>query len=271
MDLAVGTMAGMALREPLDPGRVVVVTPWRIEAVSETESTNLDLLQAAARGAPEGIVRVADFQSGGRGRLDRVWSSPPGAGLTFSMLLRPLVPMPSWGWLPLVAGLALAETIGYEARLKWPNDLLLGQSRRKAAGILVQSGDGVAVVGIGINVSTTTEELPVPTATSLWAEGITDRLDREALLGDLLGRFGAHYQAWQAAAGDAELSGVAAGYRAACQTIGQRVSVQAPGGELIGDAVGIDSDGRLVVRPDGATDAIAVAAGDVTHLRAISR
>src|SRR2546421_684603 len=87
-------------------------------------STNVDLLHAAADGAPEGIVRVAHFQNGGRGRLDRSWSSPPGAGLTFSVLLRPAVPTPTWGWLPLLAGVALAQAVGADAKLKWPNDVL---------------------------------------------------------------------------------------------------------------------------------------------------
>src|SRR5207302_4121878 len=121
---------------------------------------------AAADGAPEGIVRVAHFQNGGRGRLDRSWSSPPGAGLTFSVLLRPAAPTPTWGWLPLLAGVAVAQAVGAAAKLKWPNDVLLGDQARKVAGILVQSAAGVAVVGIGLNVTTSLAELPVPTATS---------------------------------------------------------------------------------------------------------
>jgi BirA family biotin operon repressor/biotin-[acetyl-CoA-carboxylase] ligase len=271
MDLAVSTMASMMSRAPLDPAQVGVPNGWHIEAVPETASTNFDLLTAGASGAPEGTVLLAHYQRSGRGRMDRVWSSPPGAGLTFSVLLRPQVPAPNWGWLPLLAGLALAETIGDGARLKWPNDLLIGPSDRKGGGILVQSGDGIAVLGIGLNVTTTTDELPVPTATSLATEGFVDRLDREQLLGELLDRLGELYQGWQGAAGDAERSGLAERYRAACQTIGQRVSVQQLAGELIGDAVGVDSDGRLLVTPDGAVEPVPVAAGDVTHLRAISR
>ena len=87
---------------------------------------------------------VAELQSGGRGRLGRSWVSPAGAGLTFSVLLRPAPPAQTWGWLPLLTGLALARTLGSAARLKWPNDVLLGPDGKKVAGILVQSGGGVA-------------------------------------------------------------------------------------------------------------------------------
>jgi len=261
----------MPLRKPLDPARVPVVAPWQIEAVDETGSTNLDLLQAAAAGAPEGEVRVAHFQNGGRGRLDRSWSSPPGAGLTFSVLLRPAVATQTWGWMPLLAGVALARTIGDEARLKWPNDVLLGDQPRKVAGILVQSGAGAAVVGIGLNVTTSIEELPVPTATSLSIEGLATSSDRENLLGEFLRTFDGLYRAWQAASGDAESSGLAAAYRSLCATIGQRVSVQQPAGELIGDAIGVDAEGQLLVIASDGGEPVAVAAGDVTHLRAISR
>jgi BirA family biotin operon repressor/biotin-[acetyl-CoA-carboxylase] ligase len=259
-----------ASRDPLRPDQLGQIDRWRVEVVAATESTNADLLTAAALGAEEGIVRVAEFQSGGRGRLDRSWSSPVGAGLTFSMLIRPRVPLPTWGWLPLLTGLALAQAIGGDARLKWPNDLLLGPDGGKAAGILLQTGDGAAVVGVGLNVTTTRAELPVDTATSLALERIS-RLDRAAILTDFLAGFGRLYADWQDAAGDAEASGLADGYRTSCATLRSTVSVQQPSGELVGDAVGIDSDGRLLVRPSDSNGTVAVAAGDVTHLRSISR
>jgi BirA family biotin operon repressor/biotin-[acetyl-CoA-carboxylase] ligase len=181
------------------------------------------------------------------------------------------VPTPTWGWVPLLAGVALAQTVGSDAQLKWPNDVLLGDQARKVAGILVQSAAGVAVVGIGLNVTTTLEELPVPTATSLSIEGLATSSDRENLLGEFLRTFDRLYRAWQAASGDAEASGLAAAYRSLCGTIGQRVSVQQPDGELIGEAIGVDADGQLLVRATDRGEPVAVAAGDVTHLRAISR
>ena len=134
--------------------------------MGETSSTNADLL-ATARERADRQVLVAEQQTSGRGRLDRVWTSPPRAGLLFSMLVRPRAPIAEWGWLPLLTGVALAEAVqdvaGLACALKWPNDLLLGEQRRKAAGILVQSTEDAVVIGIGLNVSTTLDELPVPT------------------------------------------------------------------------------------------------------------
>ena len=131
--------------------------------VERTGSTNTDCAARARAGAPEGLVLAAEEQTAGRGRLGRTWLSPPRAALTFSVLLRPAgVPPARRGWLPLLAGVATATAVrhvsGLDARLKWPNDLLLGP--RKLAGILAeQSGDAV-IVGIGVNVSAARGELP---------------------------------------------------------------------------------------------------------------
>ena len=111
--------------------------------------------------------------------------------------------MTGWGWLPLLAGLALRRTVGAGARLKWPNDLLLGPDDGKVAGILVQAAEGAVVVGIGLNVTLTAAELPVPTATSLALQGIR-QLDRTALLAGFLTEFDAVLARWLAADGDAE-------------------------------------------------------------------
>ena len=142
---------------------------------------------------------VAELQTGGRGRLDRSWSSPSRAGLTFSVLLRPTVPVPGWGWLPLLAGLALRRTVGGDAALKWPNDLLLGPDDGKVAGILAQAGEGAVVIGVGLNVTLTAAELPVPTATSLALQG-AGQLDRTVLLAGFLTELDAVLGRWQAPA-----------------------------------------------------------------------
>jgi BirA family biotin operon repressor/biotin-[acetyl-CoA-carboxylase] ligase len=259
-------------RQPVDADAVTarLAGRWLVEAVAETGSTNADLLAAAAAGAAAGTVLVAELQTGGRGRLGRSWESPPGAGLTFSVLLRPAPPVSTWGWLPLLTGLALARALGSQARLKWPNDLLLGARGGKAAGILVQSGDDAVAVGVGVNVSTRQEELPVETATSLLLEGHRE-LDRAELLVGFLGRFDGLYTAWQAHGGDARSSGLADGYRAVCATLGSEVSVELGSHTLIGRAVDLDDDGRLLVQPAGGGAPVGVAAGDVTHLRGIIR
>ena len=146
--------------------------------VARTGSTNTDCAARARAGAPEGLVLAAEEQTAGRGRLGRTWLSPPRAALTFSVLLRPAgVPPARRGWLPLLAGVATATAVrhvsGLDARLKWPNDLLLGP--RKLAGILAeQSGDAV-IVGIGVNVSAARAELPVTAAAVLPAAAAAGR------------------------------------------------------------------------------------------------
>lgn len=240
----------------------------RVTVVEESPSTNAVLLEDSS--APDRTVLLAELQTAGRGRLDRTWTSPRGAGLTLSVLLRPPVPLPVWGWLPLLAGVALHEAVvsatGVPAGLKWPNDLLAGPELRKAAGILAQSSGDVAVIGIGLNVSTTADELPVPTATSLALAG-ADEVDRTELAVAILRRLDARAAQWADVGGDAEACGLAAAYRDACRTLGSDVRVTLGDGDALeGRAVGIDGTGRLLVRT--AAGERTVGAGDVEHVRA---
>lgn len=244
---------------------------WRsLQVVASTGSTNADLVAAARDGAPEGVVLVTEEQTLGRGRLDRGWVSPPQAGLTLSVLLRPPADIPPrrWGWLPLLAGVALADAVRglaeVTARLKWPNDLLLGEQRRKAAGVLAEVVDDAVVIGIGLNVSTRRDELPEH-ATSLGAEAAAS-VDRDPLLRAILREVESRYRRWCGTLGDAVGSGLLSSYVEACDTLGRNVSVAVPGGGSIGGrAEAIDSAGRLLVRTGAELHALA--AGDVTHLR----
>lgn len=228
---------------------VVVGGGWRVEVVASTGSTNADVAARARAGEPAGLVLVAEEQTVGRGRLGRSWSSPPRAGLTFSALLT-VAPSP---WAPLLAGVAvcraLGEAAGLDARLKWPNDVLVGD--RKLCGILAEVAAGQVVLGIGLNVSTRSDELPPDRpATSVLLEGGT--ADRLTLLRAIL----------RALAGDAS----ADDYRALCSTLGREVSVHLPDETVAsGVAARIDAEGRLVVT--GPQGEVAYAAGDVVHLR----
>lgn len=239
--------------------------------VSAVASTNAEVAAAARGGAAEGFVLVAEEQTAGRGRLDRSWSSPRGAGLTLSVLLRPATPMLTWGWLPLLAGLATLDAVREvsetQAGLKWPNDLLLGPGQAKAGGILAESEHGAVVLGIGVNVSTTAQELP-PGATSMLLEGAV--VSRELLLVELVVALASRYLAWARAAGDAEGSGLIGDYREACATLGRAISVQLPQGRsLHGIAEAIDPSGGLQVRAaDGRLTT--VVAADVVHVRPVS-
>jgi BirA family biotin operon repressor/biotin-[acetyl-CoA-carboxylase] ligase len=248
---------------------------WRaVDVTAVTGSTNADLLARAADGEPEGAVLAAEQQDAGRGRMGRSWVAPPRAALTFSMLLRPRdVPPARRGWLSLLAGVAAASSVravaGVDATLKWPNDVLVRGA--KLGGILAEAAGQAVVIGIGLNVSTGPDELPplgpgALAATSLRLSG-SARLDREALLADLLAGFERRYRAWSQVLGDAERSGLHAEYTRLSATLGRRVRVERPAGQhLVGLAIGIDPDGRLLVRESPAAE-LAVAAGDVVHLR----
>jgi BirA family biotin operon repressor/biotin-[acetyl-CoA-carboxylase] ligase len=241
-----------------------------LRVVEETGSTNTDLLAEAAAGGPEGSVLVAEAQTAGQGRLERQWVSPPRSGLTFSVLLRPTVPPLRLAWLPLLAGVAVqravAELTTVPAALKWPNDLLLGPYGRKVAGILAQATGGAVVLGVGLNVTNRRDELPREDATSLAVED-TGPTDRGTLLVALLRQFAEEYARWQGAGGDPEASGLLAAYTKVCDTVGRRVTVSLPNGDqLAGEALGVDTVGRLLVRTaDGQQRP--VAAGDVLHVR----
>jgi BirA family biotin operon repressor/biotin-[acetyl-CoA-carboxylase] ligase len=262
-DLDRPPLSERALRAALvRPGSFV--TDLRV--VAETGSTNDDVAALARAGAPEGTVLVAEAQTAGRGRLDRAWTSPPRAGLTFSLLLRPAVPIARRTWIPLLAGLAVHRAVArlgaVETRLKWPNDLLLGDDLAKAGGILAQAEGSAVVVGIGLNVTTRRAELPAG-ATSLAAEA-AECTDRDPVLRAVLRALGELYSPWS---GDP--ARIRPEYEAACATIGREVRVQLPDGSaLTGTATGLDDTGRLIVAtPDGDRP---VSAGDVTRIRSVT-
>jgi BirA family transcriptional regulator, biotin operon repressor / biotin---[acetyl-CoA-carboxylase] ligase len=262
--------------------------PWRrLVLKAATGSTNADAVAAADSGEPEGLVVVAEQQTAGRGRLGRTWISPPRAGLAASVLLRPgqadsgrgwpATSATSYGWLPLLAGVALVAAVdrlaALEATLKWPNDLLV--SGGKCGGILaevVPGSNGIppaVVVGVGLNVTLRRDELPTtPTglpATSLQLAG-AEATDRDPLLRALLREFFTWYDRWRSAGGDPQACGLRDAYLRSCATVGREVRVLLPSSEEVtGLASSVDADGRLVVRADGRDRP--VAAGDLVHLR----
>ncbi|UTT63036.1 biotin--[acetyl-CoA-carboxylase] ligase [Microcella humidisoli] len=238
-------------------------------------STNSELVARAELLPDLAVVATAD-QTAGRGRLGRVWSAPPGSALAVSLLVRhDGAPDPRrLGWLPLMAGVALARTarsLGVEGvGLKWPNDVLVdaaGGPARKLSGILTELATEGVVVGAGLNLSMTADELPVPTATSLALQGVpvdAGLVDRAlaAALHELL----SVVAQWRAVTDPAELRAV---IEPELRTLGRAVRVDRPGlAPLLGTAESLDDDGRLRVRSLAEGEGIvAVAAGDVTHLR----
>ena len=257
-------------RPSLDPAPLAALAPDLVVEVLETAtSTNAVAADRAREGATEGLVVVAEHQTAGRGRLDRSWEAPARSSLTFSLLVRPTVPAADWPWLPLLTGYTVAKALraeGYDAGVKWPNDVLAGD--RKLVGILVERVETptgpAAVLGVGLNVSLTEDELPVPAATSLALESGAEP-DRTHLLVELLRSLLEAYDAWQAGGTDAT-GRLRSSYAAACLTVGRDVRVDLPGGQVLtGRATGIDEAGRLVVL--GADGETVVGAGDVVHVR----
>ncbi|AND17069.1 biotin--[acetyl-CoA-carboxylase] ligase [Rathayibacter tritici] len=243
----------------------------RILVLESAGSTNDELRErACAEPAawPHLSVIATDDQRAGRGRLGRVWQAPAGRTLAASTLVdASALGGAATGWLPLVAGAALARALAPlvdgDVAVKWPNDVLI--DGRKAAGILAERlPDGRVVVGTGVNLLLSEQELPVPTATSLALAGAS-RTSADAVLAAFLAEFSALLNPLLAR-GDAESSGAAAAVRASCTTLGTRVRLELPDGtQEEGTAAALDSDGSLVLEQGGVRRSFL--AGDVTHLR----
>jgi BirA family transcriptional regulator, biotin operon repressor / biotin---[acetyl-CoA-carboxylase] ligase len=264
-----------SLRAPLDTaalrdGLAGPGLPWRqLDVVTETGSTNADLIARAEGGADiDGSVLLAEYQNAGRGRHGRQWSAPPRAQIALSVGVGAAsVPRSGWGWLPLAAGVAVADALtgcGVAAGLKWPNDVLADGS--KLAGILaeVAAPMSVIVLGLGLNVSLTADEAPDPVATSLLMLE-SSALDRNTLARRILRELAARIDAWRSAGGaDAALI---ADYQHHSLTLGSRVRAILPGDrEVVGIAQAIDETGRLCIDTGG--EIVAISAADITHLRA---
>ncbi len=232
---------------------------WHLEYVERADSTNA---LAGAEPTDRRVV-VTDHQQAGRGRMGRIWETPAGEALTMSATIDPGLPDVDWPWVPLLAGLVVAEALdpyGLHASVKWPNDVLV--DGLKVAGILVErvvsaQGQPLAVVGIGLNVHQ--QELPVPTATSLARCGV--RATRVDLLRGVLSGLEQVVSALPA-----DLGQLRSRFAGRCVTVGQVVDVHLPSGEVRrGRAREVDPRGCLVVDTEGA--ALVVSAGDVVHVR----
>ncbi len=245
-------------------------TGWRaVDVVTETGSTNADLLARSAQGEDiDGAVLLAEHQTAGRGRHGRHWSAPQRSQLALSVgVAADTVPTAGWGWLTLATGVAVADAIaevsGIEVGLKWPNDVMAGDG--KLAGILaeVAAPQQRIVVGLGLNVTMTAQEAPDPAAVSLAMLG-SAVIDRTVWAGAVLRHLADRIAAWRAAGGaDAAL---VSDYRRHSCTLGAQVRADIPGGhQVIGVAEAIDDTGRLVINTGDTT--VMVSAGDVTRLR----
>jgi BirA family biotin operon repressor/biotin-[acetyl-CoA-carboxylase] ligase len=247
-----------------------VIFSTELHRFRSVSSTNSEVARFALEGAEEGLCVIADEQTAGRGRLQRRWQSPPGAGLYFSLLLRPKFATERWPLLTLMAAVACHSTLRFACGLlpdiKWPNDILV--DGRKICGILAETLESPAgravVLGIGINLKSEAlpEELRLA-ATSV--EEATGRLsDREAILQTLLAALADNYQLLQTGTGNSQI--LKAWCDASSYARGRLIRVTTEQRIIEGITRGLEDDGALRVETsDG--DTTIVRTGDVTSLR----
>lgn len=245
----------------LDPdvlSRTIFAGEGKFHHFTSVGSTNAEAMRAAAAGAPEGSVFLADEQTAGRGRSDHSWHSPAGSGLYVSVVLRPALAANEVLWLSLIAGLAAHDAIrrvtGHVCDLRWPNDLMAGGAlETKLGGVLTEMGNGpggarLAVIGVGINVNQA--EFPPEIAGSATSLRLATGREwpRQALLSALLQSLDKEYRALQS---DARAAGADVVHRFAeysSYAQGARVQVDDhSAASFTGVTAGLDQRGFLRV------------------------
>lgn len=231
----------------------------------EISSTN-DLAIERIDSGESSFVVVTDFQSAGKGRLDRIWEAPKESSILISIVER-LAEVNNQGWLNLWAAntvkKVLVKNFFIEIKLKWPNDLVIsnGISYFKLGGILSRIHKGKVIFGIGINFSQDQNELPIASATSLKLQAVNYR-KREEVLADLISTFHLNWQS-EAVSSDFPTADTFREYQASSHSLGREVSVSLSNGQFIsGIAEGLAADGALLVRTQSG-EIRTVTAGDV--------
>jgi BirA family biotin operon repressor/biotin-[acetyl-CoA-carboxylase] ligase len=222
------------------------------------DSTNRVAMEAVSRGAPEGLLVIAEEQRHGKGRKGRTWSSAKGKSLTFSLVLRPACRAEGLTAIFALAAVKVLGSLAKDVRIKWPNDVLIGD--RKAAGILAEAKDDAVVIGMGLNINERPEELPAgisPAAVSL-AMAIGKQLDRGRILSRIIGTFEKLYVRF-------EREGFVS-FRSEIEDrllyVGSMVTVETGDAKLEGGLLGITDDGYLRLAVAG--EERIVSAGDLT-------
>ena len=228
---------------------------WRVSVVEEIDSTQNYLRTSNPK---SGDLITAEYQSAGRGRLDRKFDAEKSSALLFSFYFEPENEVKNLGYLTLLVGASVTETLNEITnknifKCKWPNDVLFNQ--KKVAGLLAEKTSSGVIVGVGINVSTSKEALPVAHATSIFLA--TDlQINRNELLAKILMNLQRDLQEWQ--------SGIdlTSKYRSLSATIGSQVRIALPDGSSVeAKAVDIDETGSLHL-----DNGQLITVGDVIHL-----
>lgn len=205
---------------------------------------------------PHGTVFIADAQTNGKGRLGRTWESQKKSGIYMSVLIKDDIPLRDIAQLTLVAGVAVCRALGYDTRIKWPNDVVIGT--RKVCGILTERTGDAIICGIGINVNT--KEFPPhlkDIATSLLIES-GEKHDRDYICALVLNEFEILYEQFKNG-GFAEIYGQ---YFDLCVTLGHDVVAYRDGEEICGFACGISPEGGLII--DTEEGEVTVSSGEVS-------
>ncbi len=237
----------------------------------EIGSTNDEAFRLGIAGAPEGTAIIADSQTKGRGRLQRLWHSPPGSNIYTSILLRPNFPPDQAPQISIAAGVAVAEILSRYCpdlvQLKWPNDVLLNQ--KKVSGILAQmkaSADGIdfVVLGIGINVNIGNNQFPPDIqamATSLAIE--TGReIDRQELIISLY----ENITKWYKELTQRGFEAIKGKWLNFAPMISQNVQIMFQDELVSGKALGLDDDGSLIILTVK-NETVKIIAGDATIVK----
>lgn len=232
-----------------------------IEYFEVTDSTNQRIYDFAEKGREEGLLAVAEEQTGGKGRRGRSWVSPPGTGIWMSLLLRPKVEPQKASMVTIVAALAMTKAMekitGMEIRIKWPNDVVL--NGKKVCGILTEMSAELEeihyiIVGIGINANT--ESFPEDIqdrATSIYLES-GKKVERAAFIAEFCVQFEQYYERFLAMG---NLAFLKEEYESYLINIGREVKIIKKKEERVRKALGINELGELIVaKSDGTTEII---------------
>lgn len=237
----------------------------------ETGSTNDDAFRLGLSGAPEGTVVIAESQNAGKGRMQRVWHSPAGASIYTSIVLRPSFETTRATQIPIAAGVAVAETLNPccqgRARLKWPNDVLIGG--KKVCGILaqmkmVEAGIDFVVVGIGINVNLRNEQFPNDIREI--ATSVASEAGHEISRPELIIRLYENLTKWYKNLMNCGFEPVRDVWLRQTPMIGQAVQVMFHEEVVSGTAIGLDDDGSLILQTE-ANQTLRVSAGDASIIK----
>lgn len=257
----------------LDPSWIELLLsdcPWGHPVLywEKLDSTQIPAKELARKGAPDGVVVVANCQIAGRGRLGRTWVSPPDGGIYFSVIIRPSMRPEQIQTLSLVSAISVQDAIfsslGIRSQLKWPNDILWEGA--KICGILseVSSEPGMvhfAVTGIGINANMTAGSMGLEGSAVSLASILGHTVHRGEIVASVIGSLHEGVRKMEREGPDAVISE----YIRRCDTIGKRVRVVLDDGEITGTAHGIGEHGDLQVEVNG--EIRSLSAADITHLR----